>query len=436
MTKLDKETDVNDFNRKNVKLFTKLFVRFKPVQDVVRDMTERVEMILRKELIHNREQLNAFINSNPSGEIKLSIVPPPERPKLPFDDLGKQKPVSARSQDKEKDKKRKEDEVGIAAMHFRQMKSGLDHIEKMMGTLENDNAQITYKIETVESEKKHYNSIDALPLEKLQNMLEDWDKQEISTKDELMDYAHELWKTASQFEKELRTSLKGHEMELKKVKFQAATNVEWIKHKTETYITVLEEALRMTKEKHIMEIENMNMKLSEFESRSLNQQIEEPELTEILTIDPNTISDPVQLKKLIQKLQKAGQSLKNQNKQFEFVISGQDSKITRLEGKVETLKTNYSCTSELKELYEGVISAMLCPPLKVTDTITFGKYRKISSENDPKSLLNFLSESGLKERIQKLSEFFIGLIDSLNDLKRVFDGIKMIPEKLIEIDPT
>ena len=46
--------------------------------------------------------------------------------------------------------------------------------------------------------------MDGYPLERLQGMLEEWDNQEITTKDEIMDYAHELWKTASQFEKELK----------------------------------------------------------------------------------------------------------------------------------------------------------------------------------------------------------------------------------------
>jgi len=52
----------------------------------------------------------------------------------------------------------------------------------------------------------------------------------------------------------------------------------------------------MTKEKYNREIENISMRLSEFESRKMNQQVNEPELSEILNIDPNTIENPFDLK--------------------------------------------------------------------------------------------------------------------------------------------
>ena len=42
-------------------------------------MTEQVEMILRKELIHNREQLEAYVNFPRLENIKMSLVPPPEK---------------------------------------------------------------------------------------------------------------------------------------------------------------------------------------------------------------------------------------------------------------------------------------------------------------------------------------------------------------------
>lgn len=127
-------------------------------------------------------------------------------------------------------------------------------------------------------------------------MLEDLDNQDISTKDELMDYAHELWKTTSQFEKELKHSLKGHELEMKKLKFSTATRIEWIKHKTSYHITVHEEALRMTKEKYIREIENLEMKLCDLESKLLRQELQKSELDKILSLDVSEITDINELK--------------------------------------------------------------------------------------------------------------------------------------------
>ena len=87
--KLQTEINVTNFNKHNVDLWTKLFLRIKPIQRVVREMTEQVDMILRKELIHNREQLEAYVDFPRVDNIRMGIVPPPEKQKLPFDDLGK-----------------------------------------------------------------------------------------------------------------------------------------------------------------------------------------------------------------------------------------------------------------------------------------------------------------------------------------------------------
>lgn len=109
-------------------------------------MTERVEMLLRKELIHNRDQLRAYINFPRLDDKKLTIVPPKEQPKLPFDDLGKEDPAILAK--KEDTKKKPDEKDSIAAMHFKKMKNGMEQLEKMMGTLENDTAQLTSQIET------------------------------------------------------------------------------------------------------------------------------------------------------------------------------------------------------------------------------------------------------------------------------------------------
>ena len=267
-------------------------------------------------------------------------------------------------------------------------------------------------------------------------MLEEWDNQEITTKDELMDYAHELWKTAHQFEKELQNSMKGHEMQMKKLKFSSTTRIEWIKHKTSNYITVLEEALRMTKEKYQREIENMNMRLAEFESKLLNQQVEEPELTNILTLDPNSINDMDELKKLVHKLQNAGTALKSQNKHYIQTISGHEHKISTLEESVESWTQKFNNMLQIKDIYEGTVSQMLRPPMNITDTITFGKYRNIAEQNNAKELMDFLESSELKGKITNLGEDFIGLVDSMNELKKVFDNLKVIPDQPIKVDPT
>ena len=134
-------------------------------------------------------------------------------------------------------------------MHFKQMKSGMTHIEKMIDSWENDEAQFSTQIETTVGEKKDYLIPGNFPLEKLQHMLEEWDKQDIWTKEELMEYAHELWKTVEAFEQELKNSATVYDLHIKKLKFSGSTRVEWIKHKTNYYIMALEEALLISKQK-------------------------------------------------------------------------------------------------------------------------------------------------------------------------------------------
>ena len=231
-------------------------------------------------------------------------------------------------------------------------------------------------------------------------MLEDLDSQDISTKDELMEYAHELWKTTSQFEKELKHSLKGHELEMKKLKFSTATRIEWIKHKTSYYITVHEETLRMTKEKYIREIENLEMKLCDLESKLLRQELQKSELDRILSLDVSEITDIDEVKKIVTKLQ--DQSIINLR-----TITNQEFRINSLETSLSELKQKYQDNFDVKELYEGVVAKMMCPPMKIVDINTFSKYRTIAAKDQPGELLEFLKTSKLDAKIPQLSEYFL-----------------------------
>lgn len=72
----------------------------------------------------------------------------------------------------------------------------------------------------------------------------------------------------------------------------------------------LEEALLITKDRCSQEIENLNMRIAEAESRMMNQQVREPELTNILTQEWSSLDDLHECQLLIQKLQVAGKGLK------------------------------------------------------------------------------------------------------------------------------
>ncbi|CAI2359557.1 unnamed protein product [Moneuplotes crassus] len=433
MKNLDKRFEVTDFNKENLELWGKMFLRIKPIRKIEKELTDKVQMVLMKELIHNKEQLTNFVEM-PRVEKKMSVVPPREKQKLPFDDLGLK---LSNTSSKESDVKLpKPEKVDPAALHFENMKSGMEYIDRMIDKMEHDSETIKLHIDHAKKERRELGGMESYPLERLQNMLHEWDNQDMCTKDEIMDYAHELWVTVGQFEKELKKSTKGHELELEKVKYTLRSRIEWIKYKSHLHISALEEALRMTKEKKNTEIENMKMALSEYESRLLNQQINEPELSEILNFDPNKINDLDQLKRLAFKLQNAGKSLKNEAMQIKQKFSGQEHKINTLKESLDNLTEKYSDMTEVKDLYEKVISHIMAPPMKVVDIIAFGKFKKVANKSDPKELLEFFQKSQIKDNLLGISEQFISMVDSLNDLKKAFEDLKVVPKKKIIVDPT
>jgi hypothetical protein len=137
--------------------------------------------------------------------------------------------------------------------------------------------------------------------------------------------------------------------------------------------------------------------------------------------------------KLAHKLQNAWKTFKNENMQHVQTISGHAHKISGLEDKFEQLNTKYHSFTSLYHLYEGVISSMMRPPSKLVDTITFGKYRKIAEDKDPNELMEFLQSTGLYTKISNLGENFKTIVEAMNELKKVFEDIKMIPERPIVI---
>ena len=87
-------------------------------------------------------------------------------------------------------------------------------------------------------------------------------------------------------------------------------------------------------------------------------------------------------------------------------------------------------------IYEEVIDKMIAPPIQFTDRTTYETYKKYINKDKIGKLVKFMEESDLKTKIPKLGDDFVSMIDNLNELKRSFEEIKMVPEKPIPIDPT
>jgi UDP-N-acetyl-D-mannosaminuronate dehydrogenase len=67
--------------------------------------------------------------------------------------------------------------------------------------------QFEKDIETLEDAKETNH-----PLAKLSELLDRWNQEEVMTNDDLVKFARELWMTVEEFEKDLKESLKGHEI--------------------------------------------------------------------------------------------------------------------------------------------------------------------------------------------------------------------------------
>ena len=63
-------------------------------------------------------------------------------------------------------------------------------------------------------------------------MLHEWDDEERYTQDDIVKFANELWTTTADFERELRDSAKGFEIELKMAREQHTRREEQLKKKT------------------------------------------------------------------------------------------------------------------------------------------------------------------------------------------------------------
>lgn len=74
--------------------------------------------------------------------------------------------------------------------------------------------------------------------------------------------------------------------------------------------------------------------------------------------------------------------------------------------------------------------------MRLTDAITFGKYKKLASDNNPVELVKFLNSSGLKNKLSAIGEDVVSLVEHMDDLKKTFELMKMVPEKAITVDPT
>jgi len=73
----------------------------------------------------------------------------------------------------------------------------------------------------------------------------------MSTDEDLVKFANELWLTVTEFEKDLKESLKGHEIVLAMKDYKYSSHVDWIKNKFGFYIDYYETCMNELKLKQL-----------------------------------------------------------------------------------------------------------------------------------------------------------------------------------------
>lgn len=126
--------------------------------------------------------------------------------------------------------------------------------------------------DTIESKKQNY---------KLQNLLEKIEQEsgvKTWTQDELEFYSVEFWKTAKEYENELRAEKKGTDYEKDLIKNKAMKKIDDVKTRASFQIEALELAMTELKVKKSKEINHLMMKLSEYESIAFNSEVRNDEI--------------------------------------------------------------------------------------------------------------------------------------------------------------
>lgn len=78
------------------------------------------------------------------------------------------------------------------------------------------------------------------PLQKITDMLERWSREPIHTQDEVIKFATELWVSLADYEKDMKESVKGHQIIISIKEHKYMSHIEWIKNKLGFYAELYE----------------------------------------------------------------------------------------------------------------------------------------------------------------------------------------------------
>jgi len=117
------------------------------------------------------------------------------------------------------------------------------------------------------------------PLAKLTDLLERWQREPVSSQEDIKRFAHELWVSLDDYEREMRDQVHGHQILLTMKEHKFMTHMEWLKNKFGFYLELYEQAFVELKLRQRKQVDQLQMMLADQESRVMNYQR-----------DPNTLA--------------------------------------------------------------------------------------------------------------------------------------------------
>lgn len=106
------------------------------------------------------------------------------------------------------------------------------NIDSIVDTMEDTTNAISQDIMAFEHEATALErEVKEPPLLKLTEMLDRWSSEPIHTKDEIQKFAHELWVSLAEYEKDLKEGVQGHQIIIAMKDYKFMNHIEWIKNK-------------------------------------------------------------------------------------------------------------------------------------------------------------------------------------------------------------
>ena len=203
----------------------------------------------------------------------------------------------------------------------------VEHFEDNTDQMAQDMLQFEIELDNLEKQARDVNPNP--PLQKITDMLERWSREPIHTQDEIQKFANELWVSLDDYEKDMKDSIKGHQIILAMKEYKFLTHLEWIKNKFGFYVDLYEQSFTEVKLKNRREIDQQMMALCDHESRMLNYQKEESEVSKIVYEDIPTFANYgeahgyiVNMKKTVNSVFIENKNLKMQNNELLAKVQG------------------------------------------------------------------------------------------------------------------